>query len=73
MNSIKGNTEVIKVQWLHDKYGNFIKGKVYEAVAYARMLNGRYTDYKITDEDGDTFTLSDRMVGKDFIILGGAE
>lgn len=55
-------------QWITDKYSNFIKGKVYKAEATGKNGYG-YTSFRITDEDGDYYTLDQSRLGKDFIFV----
>lgn len=60
----------IEVLWLHSKYGNFTKDKTYHANArYSDIKGDMFTGFVITDEDGDLYTLNEKQIGKDFIVL----
>ena len=63
----------VKVRWVSKKYGNFVYNKVYKAVARSRGIVKPYvyTDFKITDEDGDLYTLDERDKGSKYFIIGG--
>ena len=69
---IKDKRETFSIKWLHSKYGNFKKDKIY--VSNAQFITGKgdnrlYTGFRIKDEDGDFYTLNADRIGKDFIIL----
>lgn len=67
---VSDTTDTLQIQWLHDKYGNFIKDKIYEAHARSHYIkNGPYTDFVITDEDGDLYRLSGNRCEKDYKVL----
>ena len=50
-------TDYANVTCLTDKYGNFIKGKVYLGKV-ERHLDGSFSDVVINDEEGDSFRVS---------------
>lgn len=58
-----------------DKVGNFKKDKRYFAIG--RQLGtkptGVFAQYQFADEDGDTYTLDARDLGKHFIIVNRSE
>lgn len=66
------DTPTIQIVWLHSKYSNLKKGKIY--VASAKFFSGKgenrvYTGYRITDEDGDYYTLDKKRLGRDFDVV----
>ena len=64
-------SEVIYLKCKTDKYANFIKDKVYEAKAHFRCSNGWYTGFKVTDEDGDYYTITKQSIIKMFYLVEG--
>lgn len=61
--NIKSDQNKIFLLCTKSKYGNFKQGKIYEATAYAKQ-GSKYTNFKIEDEDGDLFTITDKYFEK---------
>ncbi len=60
----------IQIEWISSRSVNFRKGKTYTAVAASRQIRGgRYSRFQVTDEDGDTYTLLERDLGKKYRIM----
>lgn len=63
-------TDTIQIQWLSDKYANFIKDKIYTSTGpFQHIGSKQYTDFRITDEDGDYYTLNPEHVNQRYRIL----
>ena len=61
-------TPVIKVRCISRSYSNFEYNKIYEAEARGKR-GTLYTDYKITDEGGEFFTIMEQDLGKLFLLI----
>lgn len=62
------------IEWLSNKYGNFIAHKYYKAIAqFTKPYNHMNTGFRITDEDGDFYTLDQRDIDKKFRICEPGE
>lgn len=71
---IKDKRESFYIQWISDKYGNFVKDKYYKATAKSRHgKSGMFCDFRITDEDGDYYTLDAKDIEKKFRIIPSGE
>lgn len=66
--------DVMFVRWLHSKYGNFTKGKIYKAKSYSRLVKdageGVHTGFRIMDDEGDLFNLHKEDIGRNIMIIG---
>lgn len=63
-------TNTIQIKWLSGKFGNFIKDKVYTATTPFQHINNKlWTGFRITDEDGDFYTLDATHAGQRYLIL----
>lgn len=59
---VKCKVKEMELLCTKSKYGNFVEGKTYKAVAFATMgkgVNVEYTHFKITDEDGDYYSIKE--------------
>lgn len=61
------NTSEIYLKCITNKFGNFIYGKIYKADAWSHNKHMGYSTFKITDEDGDLYMITEREIGKWFI------
>ena len=60
---VKKNRNAMELLCTKSKYGNFKEGKIYKATAYSTIGKScNYTNFKIVDEDGDLFTISEKLV-----------
>lgn len=68
---VERKTKTLKVRCVSDKYGNFRYNKIYLAEAMSRHIGGEklYSNYRITDEDGDYYTIQSKDLGKIFLIV----
>jgi len=53
--------------FIKDGYANFTKGKEYPVTA-ERYNNGKVKDYRIIDDDGDSYPIGEGDVGRKFSI-----
>lgn len=69
---IRNKKKHIQILWITNKFGNFTKGKVYDAYATGRYIDGSgdYTDFYIVDSELDRYSLSKKEEGKFFVVLG---
>ena len=65
----RAKSKTFSIRWLHSKYGNFIKDKIYVAEAHAGMGKDTYVAFRIKDEDGDLYEIKPNRLDKDFIII----
>lgn len=72
---IRHKKKHILILWITDRFGNFTKGKVYDAYATGRHIDGSgdYTNFYIVDSELDRYSLHKKEEGKFFIILEGEE
>jgi hypothetical protein len=56
---------------ISNKYGNFTKGKLYKVIVEARNRLCEATNYRITDDDGDWYSIGKNDIGKIFEIYEG--
>lgn len=54
-----------------NSYSNFIKDKIYDAIAYDREPNGFYSDYHVRDENGEFILITKQLIIKLFQITEG--
>ena len=67
---LKSDKPELHIQWLSRKYGNFTCGKIYLAVAKGKHISkNQYSNYNITDDEGDNVTLDERFLNKKYKIL----
>ena len=68
--AVESPYKVLRFRCISKKYGNFINNKIYTAEAHASKINRTiFTDYKVTDEDGDYYTVYNTDLGKLFLKL----
>lgn len=65
---LKGDKPAIRVRCISKKYGNFEYNKIYTAEAGGKTKT-LYTDFRITDEDGDYYILHEEDLGKLFLLI----
>lgn len=70
-NSIYSYSNVLYFECITDRWGNFTKGKIYKAearAALAKKINGRnlWTEFKIYDDDGDSYTVTRHEINKKY-------
>lgn len=67
---LESEKNTLSIQWLSGKYCNFTKDKIYEAHPQARRIkNGPYHDFRITDDEGDLYSLDKRDLGRKYRII----
>lgn len=67
-NAITNDTDTLEFKCISNKYGNFIKDKIYIGKATGRRLDKQYTDFFIHDEDDDKYYINSKDLNKLFII-----
>lgn len=68
--AVESHKEVLRFRCITKKYGNFIYNKIYTAEASSKHIHGgNYSDFRVTDEDGDYYTVYDNDLGKLFLML----
>lgn len=65
--------ESLTVQWLTDKFCNFTKNKTYKAKPQSKGIgkNAPYHDFRITDDEGDAYSLNKRDINKKYQVTQG--
>jgi len=67
--NIEAEAEEFNIIWITDKFANFTKGKTYPAhCGGSRIYTKKFTDFHITDDEHDKYSLKAKDLGKKFII-----
>ena len=68
--AVESPNRILRFRCISKKYGNFTYNKIYTAEAGSKHIHGgNYSDFRVTDEDGDYYTVYDTDLGKLFLIL----